>query len=333
MDPSALATLGKSGVRVTTLGLGTAPLAGLFTRVEETQAQETIARAYASGLRYFDTAPLYGHGLAERRLGRGLQAIDRDSVTVSTKVGRLLRHSTPADAHDMFAGAPPENPSFDFGAEGVLRSLEESLERLELDRVDIALIHDPDDYYRAALESAYPALERLRSEGVVRAIGVGMNQAAMPTEFVRHTDIDCVLLAGRYTLLDQSGLAELLPLCLKREVAVIAAGVFNSGVLAAPGPDSTYDYRRVPPALLERTLRIEAVCRRHGVPLAAAAIQFPLRHPAVKAVLVGARSAREMANDVALFGTTIPDELWEELKSVGLLGKDMPVPGKDGPPA
>ena len=254
-------------------------------------------------------------------------------MTVSTKVGRLLRRSTPADPDDMFAGAPPENPIFDFSEEGVLRSLDESLERLGLDRVDVALIHDPDAHYRWALEGAYPTLERLRGEGVVRAIGVGMNQARMPAEFVRHTDIDCVLLAGRYTLLDQSGLAELLPLCLERKVAVIAAGVFNSGVLAAPEPASTYDYKRVPAGILERAMRLESVCRRHGVPLAAAAIQFPLGHPAVQSVLVGARSAREMADDVALFRRPIPADLWEELKSSGLLGEDVPVPEGGAAPA
>jgi D-threo-aldose 1-dehydrogenase len=309
-----------------TLGLGTAPLSGLFSEVSESQAQDTIAAAYRCGVRYFDTAPLYGHGLAEQRLGRGLARIDRQSVIVSTKVGRLLRRSAPADRDDNFAGALPANPIFDFSADGAVRSLHESLERLGLDAVDVALIHDPDDHYNEALKGAYPALERLRTEGVVRSIGVGMNQTHMPAQFVRETDIDCVLLAGRYTLLDQSGLTELLPLCYERGVTVIAAGVFNSGVLAEPRPDSTYDYLRVPPSVLEKAQNLDLICRRHSVPLAAAAVQFPLGHPAVRAVLVGARSAREMELDADLSRFPIPDALWHDLKDSGLLPNDVPVP-------
>ena len=277
------------------LGLGCAPLGGLYSDVSDAEARATVDRAWELGVRFFDTAPLYGSGLSEERVGAALRERPRHELFLSTKVGRLIR-----------AG----EPVFDFSLDGTLRSLEESLERLGLDRVDLALIHDPDDHYDEAVAGAYPALARLRDEGVVRAIGVGMNQWQLPARFVRETDIDCVLLAGRYTLLDRSGERELLPLCLDCDVEVIAAGVFNSGILAG---GAHYDYAPAAPELVDRARRLAETCARHGVPLAAAAVQFPARHPAVRRVLVGCRSAAEVEEDLRLAELDIPPELWDEL--------------------
>jgi D-threo-aldose 1-dehydrogenase len=291
--------LGRTGVTVTQLGLGCAPIGGLYEPVSEADAGAVVDRAWEHGLRLFDTAPLYGSGLSERRVGAALRDRPRDALVLSTKVGRLLR-----------AG----EPVFDFSFDGVLRSLEESLERLGLDRVDVVFIHDPDDHFDEALAGAYPALERLRGEGVVRAIGVGMNQSEMLARFARETDVDCVLLAGRYTLLDRSALGELLPLCLERGVAVVAGGVFNSGALVG---DAHYDYAPAEPAVLDRVSRLAEICTRWHVPLAAAAVQFPLGHPAVACVLVGCRSSVEVDEDVALFELELPAGLWEELDAEG----------------
>jgi D-threo-aldose 1-dehydrogenase len=292
------------------LGLGCAPIGGLFERVSDAAAHAVVDRAWDRGLRLFDTAPLYGSGLSERRVGAALRDRPRDEFVLSTKVGRLLQEGGKPDA--VFAGAPQLAPVFDFSYEGVLRSLDESLERLGLDRVDVALIHDPDDHFAGAVAGAYPALERLRGEGVVRAIGVGMNQSELLARFVRETDVDCLLLAGRYTLLDRGAVAELLPLCLEREVAVIAGGVFNSGVLAG---GTTFNYARAEPDVLARVRRLTDTCARWNVPLAAAAVQFPLRHPAVASVLVGCRSEAEVDEDVALFELDLPAGLWEELEA------------------
>jgi D-threo-aldose 1-dehydrogenase len=313
--------LGRSGLTVTRLGLGCAPIGGLYEPVSDADAHAVVERAWQLGLRLFDTAPLYGSGLSERRLGPALQSRPRDELVLSTKVGRRLRaNGKPAV---MFAGALPLEPVFDFSYDGVLRSLDESLERLGLDRVDVVHIHDPDDHFEQARTGAYPALERLRDEGVVQAIGVGMNQSELLTRFARETDVDCLLLAGRYTLLDTDALAELLPLCLERGIAVIAGGVFNSGVLAG---DVHYDYAPAQPGVLARVRRLADVCARWEIPLTAAAVQFPLGHPAIACVLVGCRTAAEMEEDVALFELDLPAGLWEELRAEGLLPADAPVP-------
>ncbi len=293
---------------VVPLGLGTAPLGGLYDAVDDETAEATVERACSLGVHLFDTAPYYGSGLAERRLGAVLREQPRDELTVSTKVGRLLR---PGDSRNSgWHGAPPLDAYFDFSYDAALRSLDESLERLGLDRVDIALVHDPDDHYEEALAGAFRALARLREEGVVRAIGVGMNQTEMLCRFAREADPDCFLVAGRYTLLDRSAADELLPVCEERGIAVIAGGVFNSGVLA---DGETYDYAPAPPAVLERAAELRTVCARYGVPLAAAAVQFPSRHPAVASVLAGCRSPAEVEEDVRLFELNLPDDLWQEL--------------------
>jgi D-threo-aldose 1-dehydrogenase len=309
--------LGQRNVAVTGLGLGCAPIGNLFTAVSDEAAQATVDAAWDCGIRYFDTAPLYGHGLSERRLGLALRDRPRDDYVLSTKVGRLLRTSPDGEASPtIFAGVGDVEPIFDFSRDGILRSIAESLERLGLDRIDVVLVHDPDDFEPEAMRSAFPTLLQLRDEGVVGAVGCGMNQAEMLERFVTNADLDCVLLAGRYSLLDRTGADRLLPLCAERGVGVIVGGVFNSGVLAEPDGNPTYDYLAAPPAVLERARRLGSVCRAHDVALPAAALQFAMRHGAVTTVLVGARSADEIELDVGNANATIPAELWSELDAV-----------------
>jgi D-threo-aldose 1-dehydrogenase len=292
-------------IELARLGLGTAPLGGLYEAVDDDTAHAIVDRAWELGVRFFDTAPFYGSGLAERRLGEALSGRPRDEYVLSTKVGRLLR-----PGESGWHGAPQLEAYFDFTSDAVLRSLTESLGRLGLDRVDIALVHDPDHHYEDAVAGAFPALERLRDEGVVRAIGAGMNQTEMLGRFAREADPDCFLVAGRYTLLDRSAADELMPLCEERGIAVIAGGVFNSGVLA--GGD-TYDYGPAPPQVLARARELEEACARFGVPLAAAAVQFPARHPVVASVLVGCGSPAEVEEDVRLAALEVPEALWQAL--------------------
>lgn len=317
--------LGRTGIEVSALGLGTAPLGGLYEAVDEADAVATVRRAVELGVRLFDTAPLYGHGLAERRLGEGLRGLP-EKVVVSTKVGRLLRSDAPPEPGQVFRGVPDVNPVFDFSARGVALSLEESLVRLGRSHVDIVHVHDPDDHADEVLQETFPALARWRSEGVVEAIGAGMNQTALLARFVREADLDCVLLAGRYTLLDQSGLDELLPLCEDRGTAVIAGGVFNSGLLADPRAGAPYDYAPAEASMLDRAQCLGELCAAHGVPLKAAALQFPLAHPAVACVLTGTRSAAELEENAALLAHPIPPALWDALRSAGLLDPDAPTP-------
>ena len=298
-------------IRLPRTGLGTAPLGGLFEAVSDETAEATLELAWERGIRFFDTAPLYGLGLSEQRLGRFLAGKPRDDFVLASKVGRLLRADAPPDPDQShWRGVSPVNPVFDFSHDGVLRSVDESLERLGLDRIDVLHIHDPDDHYEDALLGAYPALDRLRSEGAIGAVGAGMNQVEMLIRFAREADFDCFLVAGRYTLLDRSALPELLPLCVERDIAVIAAGVFNSGILAG---GTTFDYRPAPPELLARAAELGEICAPYGVPLAAAALQFPLRHPAVASVLLGPRSPAQLAQSLDLLDVRIPVELWDEL--------------------
>jgi D-threo-aldose 1-dehydrogenase len=278
------------------LGLGTAPLADPSDAAGDSSACEIVDAAWELGVRFFDTAPLYGSGLAERRLGAALRGRPRDAFVVSTKVGRLLR--------------PDGRAYFDFSFDAARRSLAGSLERLGLDRIDVALVHDPDHHYDEALAGALRALTSLRDEGVVRAIGIGMNQAQLLCRFVREADTDCVLIAGRYTLLDRTAANELLPLCTERGVAVVAAGVFNSGILAG---GTTFDYTAAPASVVARVAELHGACRAHGVPLGAAAVQFPLRHPAIASILVGCSSADEVAEDMRLATLDVPPQLWRDL--------------------
>jgi D-threo-aldose 1-dehydrogenase len=320
--------LGRTGLSVSALALGTAPLGNLYSALTDQEAEATVRSALARGLSYVDTAPHYGLGVAERRVGRVLASLPRDAFVLSTKVGRLLRPLAEGETADPegFVDVPPCKRVWDFSRDGVRRSFEESLERLGLDRVDVVLLHDPDDHEREAREQAFPALAELRDQGVVRAIGAGMNQAEMLARFVHDLDLDLVLVAGRYTLLDQRALEALLPACAVRGVAVVVGGAFNSGLLADPRPGATYDYVPAPAALVARAARIGKVCARHGVPLRAAALAFPYGHPAVTSVLVGARSAAEVEDDVALYATPVPRELWDELVSESLLPAHVPVP-------
>jgi D-threo-aldose 1-dehydrogenase len=287
------------------LGLGTAPIGGVYEAVADETAHAVVERAWELGVRYFDTAPLYGAGRAERLLGEALRGKPRDEFAVSTKVGRLLRPGESA-----WHGAPALVDYFDFSRDAALRSLEESLERLGLDRVDVALVHDPDDHADESLAGSFAALRRQRDEGVVRAIGVGANITEVLCRYAREADPDCFLVAGRYTVLDRAAAGELLPLCEERGIAVIAGGVFNSGVLAGGG---TFDYVAAAPEVLARVDALREACARHAVPLPAAALQFPLRHPAVTTVLVGCSTAGEVAEDVRLSRLDVPDALWEEL--------------------
>jgi D-threo-aldose 1-dehydrogenase len=310
--------LGHSSVEVGALGLGTAPIGGLYAPVSADDAAAVILAALDAGITYIDTAPLYGLGESERRLGRVLAGVDRSALTISTKVGRLIEPRPDGDT-DVFAGVEPADVVFDFSAEGVHRSLDASLERLGLDRVDVVFVHDPDDHADQAIAEAYPALERWRDEGVVGAIGVGMNQNAVPLRFVGETDIDVVLLAGRWSVLDQSGLAELLPACTAAGVSVVVGGVFNSGVLADPHGRPHYNYAAAPVDVVSRALQLEAACHAAGVDLLRAALAFPWLHPAVASVLVGARSVAELAADVEAARVPVPEGLWSGLLDAGLL--------------
>ncbi|HET9172476.1 MAG TPA: aldo/keto reductase [Actinospica sp.] len=307
---------------LTRVGFGGAPLGNLFTALDDATAQAAVDAAWQSGIRYFDTAPHYGLGLSERRIGEALRDRPREEYVISTKVGRILEPvpGAPAGRDDQGFDVPAAyTRRWDFSAEGVARSIEESLARLGLDRIDIAYLHDPDDHVDQALAEAYPALEKLRDEGVLGAIGVGMNQSAVPTRFVTETDIDVVLLAGRYTLLDQSAAADLLPAAEKRDVSVVLGGVFNSGVLADPRNAATYNYAPASAELVRRALEIESVCQAHGVPLRAAALQFGLAHPAVAGALIGIRDAAQARDCAAMAGVPIPETLWEDLRERGLL--------------
>jgi len=293
------------------LVFGGGPIGGLYAPVSDESAAATLQGAWDAGIRAFDTAPHYGVGLSEQRIGDFLAGRPRAEFVVSTKVGRRLMPAVgPVDGADGFYGTPELRRVRDYSADGALRSLEDSLRRLRLDRVDIALIHDPDEHMAEALDRAYPALARLRSEGAVGAIGVGVNSASLAEWFVTRCDLDCVLVAGRYTLLDDSAARSLFPLCLTRGVAVLAGGVFNSGILA--GGDR-YDYALAPPGLLAQARRIAEVCARYDVPVAAAALRYVLRHPAVTAAVVGARTPDEIRADAGYLSLDIPDALWAEL--------------------
>jgi D-threo-aldose 1-dehydrogenase len=320
-------TLGATSVRITRLGLGCAALGNLYREVDDADARATVQQAWDAGVRFFDTAPLYGHGLSELRLGAALagSVADRADAVVATKVGRLLEAGPPGDT--IFAAMPPVRPVYDYSADGIRRSLDDSLARLGLDRVDVLHVHDPDHHETDALRGAFPALRRLRDEGVIGAIGAGMNQSAMLTRFVRDAGIDCALLAGRYTLLDQSALDDLLPAATSAGVSLICGGVFNSGLLADPRPGATFDYATAPPSLVERAHHLHAVCRRHDVSAVAAAMQFPLAHPAVASVIVGARSGDEIRGNCLAFELELPSALWDDLRSEGFLRDDAPTPG------
>jgi len=331
--------IGATGLTVSQMGFGAAPLGNLFAALGEETAHQTVRAALAAGIRYFDTAPLYGHGLSEHRIGAALRDVPRDDYVLSTKIGRLLvPGESRALADENFYRPLPFDTPFDYSYDGTMRSFEDSLQRLGMSRIDILLIHDVDVWthgsqaaadarFEEVMAGGYRALVKLRGEGVIGAIGAGLNEWRACQRFAERGDFDCFLLASRYTLLEQGALASFLPLCQERNISIVIGGPFNTGILATGASEGAlYDYKPAPPEILARVAAIENVCRNHGVALAAAALQFPLHHPAVAAVIPGARSAEEIKRNSATLAADIPAALWAELKAEGLLHGDAPVP-------
>jgi len=304
--------LGRTGLFVSIVGFGSAPLGDLYARLDDATAIATAEAAHAAGVTLFDTSPHYGRGLAEHRCGTALRRVPRETFVLS-------------------------RPRFDYSYDGAMRSFEQSLLRLGIDRIDVLLIHDADRFmhgregyeirFREAMEGAYVALERLRAAGAVKGIGIGVNDAEACARFARAGDFDCMLLAGRYSLLEQPALQSFLPLAVEKGIAVMLGGVFNSGILATgPVEGARYNYRPATPEVLERVGRIERVCQSHGVALPDAALHFPLAHPAVASIVLGAVAPAEVARNIAALAQPIPTALWRDLKSEGLLDPAVPVP-------
>lgn len=308
-------------LELTRLSLGTAPLAGLFKSVDISESDQLIHTALDSGMNYFDTAPLYGHGLAEERLGRILGNVTKPFV-LQTKVGRVLNWVEKADPVPWFPDADPHiQPVFDYSADGIKRSLDESLKRLGVDQIDIALMHDAENHIPQAINIAYPVLADLKRQGIIKAIGIGINFCDVAVEIMRNVDLDIVLLAGRYTLLDQSAQNKLLPYALERKVDITIGGVFNSGVLADPKPGATFEYLPASDEIIKKAQDIGAFLNEKGIPLTAAALQFPLRHPAVTSVLTGSRNSKELLSNMADFDLNLPEDIWSQLEEAGLIEK------------
>lgn len=339
MQASDKRRLGKAGVEVTIMGFGGAPLGNLFQALSEADSLATVRACYDAGIRYFDTAPLYGYGLGEHRLGEALRGRDRDTFVLSTKIGRLLRPGDPRTLdHGPFRDALPFAEVYDYSYDGVMRSVEDSLQRLGMHRIDILLAHDLDVWTHRSesarqqrvgefMAGGYKAMARLREQGAVRAIGAGLNETAACQDLAERGDFDCFLLAGRYTLLEQAPIDEFLPLCEQRRIALIIGGVYNTGILATGAVEGAYfQYAPAPPEIMERVRKIEAVCARHRVRLPTAALQFPLGHPAVATVIPGTRAPSEVAQNLEIFAPTVPADFWAELKQQGLLRKDAPTP-------
>ena len=334
--------VGSQGLEVTRLGLGGTTFGNMYSALDEQEGLDVIDASFAAGVRYFDTAPLYGYGMSETKMGPGLARYDRDEIVISSKVGYVLKERQEGDDYvDLFIDAPKMTTYFDYSRDAVLRSIEGSLERLKTDRLDIVLIHDPDDgksilpdwvpgdraRFDEVMAGAYPALAELREQGVVKAIGLGMNQWQMLADFARAGDFDAFLLAGRYTLLEQESLRELLPLCSERDVRIIIGGPYNSGILATGAiAGATHNYAAAPEPMLERVRGIEAVCARHEVPLQAAALQFPFGHSSVATVIPGARTVAEVEGNVGFLQHAIPADFWAELKQEGLIDASSPTP-------
>jgi D-threo-aldose 1-dehydrogenase len=328
MDPFATRQLGRSGVRLTQLGFGGGPIGSLFGFIDDEQGKSVVRAAYEMGVRYFDTAPLYGTGSSERRVGAGLAEYPRDSFVLSTKVGRLLVRADGAGgklAH--FKDREPFRPVFDYSGDGIRRSVEESLERLGLDRIDILYVHDPQGTLYDVLDHSYPALDRMRREGIVKAIGCGVNFSEVCQILLRFADWDCFLLALRYNLLEQTPLAEFFPLCEERGVGIVVGAALHSGILAGGAVEGArFNYRPAPPEIMERVRRIERVCAEYGVPLQAAALQFPLGHPVVASVITGSRHPERMRQMADMMRVEIPPAFWGALKAARLLPDHAPVP-------
>jgi D-threo-aldose 1-dehydrogenase len=324
----------------TAFGFGAAPIGNMHRVLSEAEAEATVRQAWGLGLRYFDTAPLYGHGLSEQRVGAALKGEPRDDFLLSTKVGRLLQPCAPGDEDSgIFLGVPSVKVAYDYSYDGVMRSHEASLKRLGLDRVDNLYVHDIDAMTHGSRQAAeartrelidqggWRALDELRAAGDIAAIGAGVNEWEPCARLLELADPDIFLLAGRYTLLEQEALTSLLPACAERGVGVVVGGPFNSGILATgPVPGAVYNYAPAPEPILRRAAAIEAVCARHGVSLAQAALEFPLGHPAVVSVIPGGQTPDQVAQNLALLKTPIPARLWADLKAAGLLRPDAPTP-------
>lgn len=338
MDPFQKIQLGKTDLTVPRLGLGTAPLSGmvlgdgLYGGTAHGEAVRIIDRAQELGISYVDTAPLYGSGRAEARVGQSAYTVaDRDSFVISTKIGRVLNPVVPGISPEMDPDGIGElEPVNTWTRDDVHRSIEESLKRLNLDSVDIIYVHDPDveDYGEdQAVNEAFPALIELREQGVIKAIGCGMNEWQMPLKFIQQFDLDIILLAGRYTLLDHSGLEEFLPACVERDVKITVGGPYNSGILARDlSQPVTFNYEQAPENLVEQASRLTEVCVAHGVDLKAAALQFVLAHPAVATAVPGAQSIAELEQNIAMVQQEIPDALWSDMRSAGLIPDNAPTP-------
>ncbi len=339
MNAAERRRLGRSELSITQMGFGGAPLGNLYETFTDARSAETVDKAFEAGIRYFDTAPFYGHGLGEHRMGTALRAKPRAEAVISTKIGRLLEPADPQHLDTgVFRDTLPFRPRFDYGYDGTMRSFEDSLQRLGTDRIEILLAHDVDVWTHGTQEACaaridelmaggYRAMRALRDEGVVGAIGAGVNEWPVCETLAERGDFDCFLLAGRYTLLEQEALDSLLPLCERRGIGIIIGGPLNSGILASGAVEGAYyDYAPAPPEILDRVGRLEAVCRRHDVPLATAALQFPLHHPAVAAIIPGCRAPAEVARNIESFSKAVPADLWAELKAEGLVRQDAPSP-------
>ncbi len=334
-DPSARRRIGTRDLTVSQLGVGCAPFGSISAADTDESIHACFSRLYRSGLRYFDVAPFYGTGLAEHRLGACLRRVDRRDVVLSTKVGRLLDPVAGGMAPGAAGGAYPFEVRYDYTYDATMRSLEHSMQRLGTNAIDIALIHDVnrrwqgdrlEERYREAMSGAYHALDELRRAGAIKALGVGVNDWAILERFARDGDFDCFMLAGRYTLLDHTALATFLPDCERRSISVLMAAPFNSGILATGArPGATFFYVEAEPAIKERVSRMEAVCGRHGVTLAAAALQFPLHHPAIASVVTGMRSEAEAVANLEHCRAAIPVDFWAEMKREGLVAADAPT--------
>ena len=328
--------LGRSGLTVSAIGFGAAPLGDLYARMEERVAIGAVVAAIERGVTLLDTSPLYGHGLSEHRCGTALRIAGREGVVLSTKAGRWMDPRQGRGDGSGYLGGLPHRAVVDYSYDGTLRSVEQSLLRLGTDRIDLLLIHDVDRWthgdaverrFREAMEGAYPALDRMRREGMVKAIGVGVNESAMCARFARAGDFDAMLLAGRYTLLEQGALDDFLPLALEKGIGILLGGVFNSGILATGAiPGAKYNYRDAPPAILDTVRRIEAICAAHDVRLADAALHFGLAHPAISSVVLGAGSAEEVGRNLAALERPVPPTFWAGMREAGLLRPDAPVP-------
>lgn len=339
MMASERRVLGKSGVEVTVMGFGGAPLGNMYRAFSDEDARATVRAAHDAGINLFDTAPLYGHGLSEHRIGEALRWLPRESFVLSTKIGRLLRPADPATVDGgLFQAILPFEGVYDYSYDGVMRSVEASLQRLGMHRIDVLLVHDVDVWthgseearlrrFEEVMDGGYRAMVELRDQGVIKAIGAGINEVQACLDFARAGDFDTFLLAGRYTLLEQGALDELLPECARKNMSLIIGGPYNTGILATGAVEGAYyDYKPAPPEIMARVAAIEAVCARHGVRLATAALTFPLGHPSVASVIPGARSPAEIAENIEIFARPVPADLWAELKHEGLLREDAPTP-------